>query len=136
MHLTHLRVRFGETDMAGHVNNAVYLSYLEEARIQFLSDVLQLDGMPLILASAQMDFISQVFFPEEITVETGVSRMGRSSFDIVHRLYREPAHQLALSSVVTIVYFDYEQQKPAPFPEEWRGKFKAYWTEAPESRRA
>ncbi|NMP22878.1 acyl-CoA thioesterase [Sulfobacillus harzensis] len=134
MHTTSLRVRFGETDMAGHVNNAVYLSYLEEARIQFLREALHLDGMPLILASARLDFISQVFFPDQITIESGVSRFGRSSFDIVHRLYREPDHQLALEGLATVVYFDYQQQKPAPFPEEWRDQLQPYWTSAPAAR--
>lgn len=136
MHSTTLRVRFGETDMAGHVNNAVYLSYLEEARIRFLHEVLALDDMPLILASAHLDFVSQVFFPEDVTIESGVCRLGRSSFDMVHRVYREPMHQLALSSVVTIVYFDYDAQKPAPFPDEWRETFQAHWTDVPEPRRA
>jgi len=136
VHVTALRVRFGETDMAGHVNNAVYLSYLEEARIQFLNDALELEGIPLILASAHLDFLQQVFFPDEIRIETGICRIGRSSFDIVHRLYREPSRQLALSSVVTLVFFDYEKQKSAPIPEEWREKLQIYWTDVPKSRRA
>lgn len=126
VHITELRVRFGETDMAGHVNNAVYLSYLEEARIQFLHDALQLEGMPLILAQAQLNFRRQVFFPEQITVESGVSRFGRSSFDIVHKLYR-PGHQLALDSVVTLVHFDYHTQKSASVPENWRQQLMPYW---------
>lgn len=136
MHKTTLRVRFGETDMAGHVNNAVYLSYVEEARIQFLEEALGLNRMPLILASAHLDFLSQVFFRDVIRIESGVCRLGRSSFDIVHNIYREPSQQLALRSLATVVYFDYENQQSAPFPEDWREKLEPYWTQAPPSRRA
>lgn len=133
MHKTTLRVRFGETDMAGHVNNAVYLSYLEEARLQFIQDILGLDDVPLILASAQLDFLAQVFFPETIAIESGVSRMGRSSFDMVHRLYR-PDGTLALTAVATLVAFDYAAQKSMPVPEDWRAKLTNHWTDAPDRR--
>ena len=133
MHTTTLRVRFGETDVAGHVNNAVYLSYLEEARIQFLQDALDTTEVPLILASAHLDFIRQVFFPDVITIETGVYRFGNSSFDLIHQLYR-PQGELALGSTVTLVYFDYAQQKPARLPEDWRDKLSRYWTDPPEPR--
>jgi acyl-CoA thioester hydrolase len=134
MHTTRIKVRFGETDMAGHVNNAVYLSYLEEARLNFLQQTLQLSQFPLILASAHLDFVQQVFFADDVTIETGICRIGRSSFDMVHELYREPHHLLALTSVVTLVVFDYSSQKPIPVPRQWRSKFEAHWTGMPQSR--
>lgn len=117
--------------MAGHVNNAVYLSYLEEARLQFIQEVLQVDEVPLIMASARLDFLQQVFFPDTIVIASGVSRIGLSSFDMAHRLYREPDHQLALVSLVTLVAFDYTQQKSTPIPEDWRTKLQAHWTKVP-----
>ena len=134
MHTTKLGVRFGETDMAGHVNNAVYLVYLEDARLNFLSEVLHLSEFPLILASAKLDFLRQVRFPNTIPIETGISRPGRSSFDMVHRLYCEAEQELALTSHVTLVVFDYDTQKPTPIPENWRQILKAHWTDIPEVR--
>ena len=131
MQATHLRVRFGETDLAGHVNNAVYLSYLEEARLQFLVEVLHVPDVPFIVASAHLNFLRQVYFRDEVRIETGVSRMGRSSFDMTHRLYRESSNELALTGVVTMVAFDYAAQKSTPIPEEWRRILETHWTEAP-----
>lgn len=129
-----MRVRFGETDLAGHVNNAVYLSYLEEARLSFLREVLQVDDVPLIIASAHLDFKRQVLFPDTIAITSGVSRMGTTSFDMAHWLYREPQHELALTSVVTLVAFDYATQKPTPIPTDWRGLLQAHWTAPPPAR--
>lgn len=120
MHSIQLRVRFGETDMAGHVNNATYLSYLEEARIRFLEDALGVDTLPFILASAKLDFLRQVFFRDELTVTTAVARVGQSSLQLVHRIWREPGHELALESETTIVHFNYATQRPEPLPASWR----------------
>jgi len=47
--------------MLGHVNNAVYMTYLEEARIEFLYQALSLNSMPFIMASARMDYVRQAF---------------------------------------------------------------------------
>lgn len=134
MHHIELRVRFGETDIAGHVNNATYLTYLEEARMKFVEDLLEPDDMPLIMAAAHLDFVNQVFFRDQVRIETGISRIGTTSFDMVHYLYREPSHQLALTSITTLVYFDYDKQKPKPVPDKWRKRLAEYTTEPPQSR--
>ena len=131
MHTTTLRVRFGETDLAGHVNNAVYLSYLEEARLQFLLDILHTPNVPFIVAAAHLNFLHQVYFLDQVRIETGVSRMGRSSFDMTHRLYRVSTQELALTGVVTMVAYDYATQKSTPVPEEWRHALNAETTDAP-----
>lgn len=132
MHQVTLRVRFGETDRAGHVNNAVYLTYLEEGRLEFLHDVLQLDAVPIILASVRLDFLHQVFFRDQITVQTGVCRLGHKSFDMVHLLWRQSPQQLAVRAVSTLVVFDYETQRTMPIPNHWRPLLEAHWADPPD----
>jgi len=129
LHETRLRVRFGETDLAGHVNNAVYLSYLEEARVDFFRSVFQTERVPLILASAKLDFMRQVFFPDLIRIETGILRLGRTSFDMIHRLFREQTGEMALIGVATLVRFNYSQQSPEPLDDFWRERLNAYLVE-------
>ncbi|MCY0898393.1 MAG: thioesterase family protein [Firmicutes bacterium] len=134
MHRIQLRVRFGETDMAGHVNNAVYLSYLEEARIRFLEEVLGVTELPFILASAKLDFLRQVFFRDALTVTTGVIRLGRTSLHLVHQLRRNADDALALQSETVLVHFNYATQKPEPLPSSWRPLLMAHITEVPKVR--
>ena len=77
----------------GHVNNAVYLTYCEMARIQYWTDV---TGEPvaaghegaesLILAEARITYRAPVFHAELVTVETRATRIGSSSFTLEHRL--------------------------------------------------
>ena len=86
-------VRFADTDAMGHVNNAVYLTYCEMARIRYWTDV---TGEPvaaghegaesLILAEARITYRAPVFHTETVTVETRATRIGRSSFTLEHRL--------------------------------------------------
>lgn len=134
MHTTTLTVRFGETDLAGHVNNAVYLSYLEEARLTFLREVLKLDDVPFILASAKLDFLGQMRYPDSMVITCGVSRIGRSSFDMVHQLFRLPDHALALTAIVTLVAFDYQLQRPTPIPQNWRQLLEPHGVAEPPPR--
>ncbi len=74
-HRTPLQVRFRDTDAFGHVNNAVFFSYIELARIRYLLDVIQpaepFERMPLILARVELDFRSPIMFGEDVEVATG-----------------------------------------------------------------
>ena len=92
-HRVEIVVRFADTDAMRHVNNAVYLTYCEVARIRYWTDV---TGEPLalapegaeslILAEARITYRAQAFHGEIVTVETRANRIGRSSFTLEHRL--------------------------------------------------
>ncbi len=125
-HLSELRVRFGDTDMLGHVNNASYFTYMEEARCDFLQAAGMTD-IPLILASAKVDFRAQTYYPDVLEVETWVTRIGNSSFDVASRMRRQGTDAVVFEGVAVVVYFDYEAQKPAPVPDEFRKVLEAYY---------
>jgi acyl-CoA thioester hydrolase len=116
-HRVSIDVRFADTDAMGHVNNAVYLTYCEMARIRYWSDV---TGEPLaarhhgaeslILAEARITYRAQVFHTDVVTVETRADRIGRSSFVLEHRLTAcEPDGEprLVAISESVLVRYDY-----------------------------
>lgn len=123
-HRTTLQVRFRDTDAFGHVNNAVFSSYVELARIQYLLDVLQpdrpFDRLPLILARAELDFRSPIAFGEEVVVETRVDRIGRSSIGMTHRLTVTADDRLVADVQSVLVTYDYAAARPMPVPDDWR----------------
>lgn len=121
VHITRHKVRFGDTDMLGHVNNSVYLSYLEDARLQFMED-LEIQEVPLILASVKADFRAQAFFKQNLLIETTVKRIGNSSFDIYNRIVDETTNQLIFESLTTIVRFNYHTQSSESIPDDFRQK--------------
>lgn len=123
-HRTTLQVRFSDIDAFGHVNNAVFFSYVELARIRYLLDVLEpaepFDRLPLILARVELDYRSPILFGEEVEVETRVDRIGRTSFGMSHRMTAVPDGRLVGEVHSVLVTYDYATARPMPMPDDWR----------------
>ncbi|MCL6631555.1 MAG: acyl-CoA thioesterase [Alicyclobacillus herbarius] len=125
-HVTTIRVRFSDTDMFGHVNNARYFTYMEEARVKFLEDVVGADELPTILASAKVDFRGQTFFRDCVRIETWISRIGHKSFEFSYRMTRDNTGELLFEGSTVLVCYDYERMESIPIPPEWRVKLEEY----------
>jgi acyl-CoA thioester hydrolase len=129
-HRTTLQVRFRDIDAFGHVNNAVFFSYVEQARIRYLLDVLQpdvgFDRLPLILARVELDYRSPLLFGEDVTVETRVDRIGRTSFAMSHRMTAGPDGRTVGDARTVLVTYDYAVARPMLVPDDWRQRFAAH----------
>ena len=129
-HRTPLQVRFRDTDAFGHVNNAVFATYVELARVRYLIDVLEpdapFDRLPLILARVALDFRSPILFGEAVVVETRVDRIGRTSFAMAHRMTAGAESRLAADVQSVLVVYDYDRARPMPVPDEWRRLIGAF----------
>ena len=121
-------VEFRDVDRAGHVNNAVYVTYLETARIAYLVEVLGADfayGLSLILASITVDFRSSAHFPERLEIGARVTRVGTKSFVMEHEIRGGDA-RLVLEASSVLVAYDYEANSSMAVPEDWRTRLAAY----------
>jgi len=94
------RVRFNDCDPMGHVNNAAYSTYLEQARIGLLGG---LD--PFILARVEIDFRAELRSGDEVEIATRCSRVGTKSFDLEHVLRADGRVVAEATSV--LVGYDY-----------------------------
>jgi acyl-CoA thioester hydrolase len=123
-HRTTLPVRFRDIDAFGHVNNAVFHSYVEQARIQYLLEVLEtaepFDRLPLILARVELDYRSPIFFGDEVVVETRVDRIGTTSIAMTHRMIAGSDERLVGDVQSVLVTYDYDSARPMPVPDDWR----------------
>ena len=144
-HRTTLQVRFRDIDAFGHVNNAVYFSYIELARVRYLLEVLRSDEpiqrLPLILARVELDFRSPIAFGEDVMVETRVSEVGRASIGMQHRMTANPEGRLVGDVQTVLVTYDYASARSMPVPDEWRRRFgehegRSFDTDAPRPRAA
>lgn len=93
---TTLRVRFHELDPYGHVNHAVYLTYLEVARIDHLAalgvDLLELagrTGAQLVVAGIEVDYLAAAVAGDEVTVTCTLHERRRASARFVQEIHRE-----------------------------------------------
>jgi acyl-CoA thioester hydrolase len=105
------RVRFRDCDAMGHVNNAVFSTYLEEARIGVLGGL-----TPFILARVEIDFRSQLRAGEQIEIGTRCSRIGTKSFDLEHQISSDGRVVAAARSI--LVGYDYDAEQSVPLSDE------------------
>ncbi len=85
-HKSEVTVRFGDIDAVGHVNNARYASYLEQARMAYAREVLSWDGslnsLNIVLADLHLEFRAPIFLQDSVQVYSRVTRLGGRSFTI------------------------------------------------------
>ena len=112
------RVRFRDCDAMGHVNNAVYSTYLEEARIGVLGDLVD-----FILARVEIDFRSELRAGEEVEVRTRCSRVGTKSFDLEHVI--SAGDRVVAEARSVLVSYDYGRGASIAIPAELRHRLTA-----------
>ncbi|GAB3699319.1 acyl-CoA thioesterase [Halorubrum pallidum] len=129
VHSTEIEVRFRDIDALGHVNNAVYATYIEQARTAYFRDVLDADlsQASTVLASTSFDFRRSVELTDEtVTVLSDVDDIGRSSVSMSYEIRVGGDGDLAAEAEATIVSLDPETGEPTPVPEPMRSKLTAY----------
>lgn len=119
-----LTVRFRDLDALNHVNNAVYLTYLEEARLAFSAEMgvdwSRFQEQGFVLARCEIDYRRPALLGDTLRIELGVGNLGRSSFEFVYRVTRVDDGQLIAEARTTQVCFDFIRNRPARLPETWR----------------
>jgi acyl-CoA thioester hydrolase len=120
---TTTEVRWRDLDALNHVNNAVYFTYLEQARVHYMRELGVLpetpSGIGFILAEAQCQFKSPLTLGERVIVYIRVSELRNSSFLFEYRVEGED-QRLAAEARSTQVCYDYENKCPVPISDEWR----------------
>lgn len=123
-----ISTRWGDVDRMGHVNNAKYFTYDEQARIEYFRQRMAEAGLHgesnFILARVACDFIEQLHHPSEIDYAIRVTRIGRSSLHTEGAAFvGERCHSRAEG---VVVWFDYESQRVEPVPEALRDVLRRY----------
>lgn len=125
-HRFELQLRFNDIDVAGHVNNAVYLSYFEQARLSYFDELLNVEhdwtAQGLLLAHAELDYHDLVKLNDKIHVEISCDRLGTKSFDLSYKILRSSSEGpiLCCSGKTIMVCYDFNENKTIAIPEEWR----------------
>jgi len=103
---------FSDTDALGHINNASYLTWMEDARRpifkMFVPD-LEPKNWNLIIARIEIDFMAQGDYKEETKVTTQVEKIGNSSFTLLHQVWQREL--LICQGRAIMVHFDYALNK-------------------------
>ena len=118
-------VRFSDLDGFGHVNNAVFSTYLEQARLAWFVHGGAGEPMPLrdvILARTEIDFRSPVVFGETVAIGVRPSRLGTKSFEFEYEL--RVGERLVAEAKSVLVGYDYDAERSVEVPERWRRRLQ------------
>jgi acyl-CoA thioester hydrolase len=120
-----IEVRYGDLDPQGHVNNAKFLTYLEQGRVFYLKQLKLWEGgsfldLGVILADVQITFRKAIQFGDSIRVGVRITQIGNKSMTSEYRIENaRDASEFATGSSVLVAY-DYHNHCSVPIPEEWR----------------
>ena len=139
-----IEVAFRDIDAFGHVNNAVFFSYMEYIRVKYVAKLFagtklatdSLLDIPLILVQATCSYLSPALLDERLTLGIGFSRFGTKSFDLLYRFEGQDGRQVAHGRTVQVMY-NYATGSAFAIPEDIKekvGVFQGDWRPPAELR--
>jgi len=130
MFYTQVHPTSGDVNKAGHVGFSVLPTWFErgfEGIYKLLNPQGEMKQGSVIVARLELDYRAEVDGEGLVTIETGVGRMGTSSFTLTQKLTQH--EKTAAVSRVTMVYFDYTHKRATPLPDDVRGSLETHVVE-------
>ncbi len=127
---TEIEVRFSDFDAYGHVNNAVYCTYLETARLKFLKEhalpSFSANTRPLfVIAKAECEYKAAINPADRVFVSIGVEKIGNSSFTLLYNIHDDRDKLFAVCKTI-VVSLEQKEQKPSQLSEEFVSLLKKF----------
>ena len=117
-----IKTRFKDLDAFNHVNNAVFLSYIEDARTFFLKRWgIDFKRRSLVVAGLKIDYVKQLHHPSKLIIGQKITRIGTKSFDILSVIFQD--ENAICISIVTLVCFNFNHQKTVKLYHEIKADF-------------
>lgn len=126
---TPIDIRFNDIDLIGHVNNATFLTYFEEARWKFFAEIFgkeNLTKINFIIASIEIDYENPIFPLDEPLVIMWISDIGRTSFRFNYKIVSKDRERMFARGSSVQVFYDYSENRPIKVPDEFLEKASAY----------
>ncbi len=120
-----VEVRYGDLDPQGHVNNAKFLTYMEQGRVFYLKQLKLWEGgsfldMGIILADVQITFHKAIQFGDPVRVGVCISQIGNKSMTSEYRIEDMRDDSVYATGTSVLVAYDYHARRSVPIPDAWR----------------
>lgn len=129
-HSLPIQIRFNDVDRYGHVNNNSYFAYYDLGKEEYLRNVLKTDyrkaDVVPVIANINADFISPIFYGDEIVIETRVSHIGQKSFTLKQRAINQSTGNIVCLCSTVMVCFNLKTQTSAELPAPYRKAFEDF----------
>ncbi len=129
MYKTVVTPRFGDIDGLRHVNNTVLAIWFEQARNpifrMFTPDLdLSYENWKLIMVRTEFDFLSEMYYGEDVEIRTYILKIGNSSFTMGHEAWQNG--NLRVKGEAVLVHFDFIEKKSVPIPDSIRSQLNEH----------
>jgi acyl-CoA thioester hydrolase len=127
-----VEVRYGDLDPQGHLNNAKYLTYFEQARVAYLINLglfekgLSFLEIGMIIADIHIIFYKSVLWETPVKVGVAISKLGNKSFTVLQNIVHAETGEVLAEGEVIMVAFDYHTEKTIRIPDDWREIINAF----------
>ena len=128
--ITDIIVRFRDIDSMGHVNNAVFFTYFEEGRKEFLRllfNIVKPEEYNFILAHISCDFLKPIKISDPISLQLWVGEIGLKKFDLVYAIVNQDDESIVYAKGQSVqIFFDYKKNTTMPIPQDFMDKILEY----------
>ncbi len=127
-----VEVRYSDLDPQGHVNNANFLTFLEQARINYIIGLGLFQStdsflkIGIIIAEARITFLSPILFGTKVMVKTGITRLGNKSMTMEYLMVDGGNGKELAKAETVLVTFDYQKNSSMIIPDLWRNTIKSF----------
>ena len=129
-HSVPVQIRFNDIDTLGHVNNSVYFQFFDLGKAQYFNavkgDNMDWAKVDIVVANVNCNFISPIYFSEDIAVRTQVSEIRNSSFTIVQQLVNVNTSEVKCQCTTIMVGYNIEKRTSKPISQDWIDGLSAF----------
>lgn len=121
-HWHELKTRFRDLDPLNHVNNAVFNSYFEEARIHFVNQIPELSnsfeqGKAFVLVKCTIEYLKPVLYPSTLLIGSSCLQIGNTSVEAIQGMFDKNTKELHSVAITKGVWFDLKSNRPSRVPQ-------------------
>ena len=123
-------IRYNDQDPLGHVNNAVYSTFFEAGRTDFIKPMLddvadEAPSLDFVLARITIDFVKELTYPGSVDIGTRVFRLGTKSMTFSNAVFKAGTHECVATCEAILVFFDLERRASCEPPARMRARLEA-----------
>ena len=120
-HWTEVSVRFNDMDSLSHVNNALFNSYFEEARIQVVQEIPEwIEDLErkrsFVLRKSTIEYLAPILYPDTLLIGSGLLRVDAARVYALQAVYSSNTNKLCSTAETMGVWFDFQAQRPTRIP--------------------
>lgn len=126
-----IHVRYGDLDAQWHVNHTRFLTYMEQARMEYIMHLGLFDGktfldLRAIVADAHITYLAPIMLNQRIRVGTRTRKIGNKSIVYEYAIEDSDSGDVLATGEIVSVAFNFREQKSVPVPAEWRKRISEF----------